>query len=315
MDIVERMAMYQIVYEKIPRRKKFVRRNEKGNIMIKIKNLKLDRGQFCLEIKDLHIEKGDKIGIIGHNGAGKSTLIHCIIGEEKYSGTIIKNTDNIAVHLQFNDYFDIKIKYIIECVIGNCIKNDARIQELIEYFDFGKNLNKKYRKLSGGEKQRLTLILVLYQNGDVTILDEVTSGFDFETRNRLNKRLRDYLGKSNKTVLMVSHYYEELIGFVDKIMLLDHGKVIAFDTITSLFEKYIGSSVILFDEGQIDSTLLSKYKKIISKKGTEAYCLKNKQEEKELIHLLLDQNINFKKCNDDIEILTMNMLKGEKNVL
>lgn len=285
--------------------------------MIKIKNLKLDRGQFCLQIKDLHIEKGDKIGIIGHNGAGKSTLINCLIGEAKYTGEIIKNTDKIAVHLQFNNYFDIKIKYIIECIIGNRIKNDARIQELIEYFDFEKNLNKKYKKLSGGEKQRLTLILVLYQNGDVTILDEVTSGFDFETRNRLNKRLRDYLGRSDKTVLMVSHYYEELIGFVDKIMLLDHGKVVAFDTIASLFERYIGGSVILFDEGQIETALLSKYHKIISKKGTEAYCLKDKTEEKELIDLLLNHNINFKKCNDDIEILTMNMLKGDniKNFL
>lgn len=279
--------------------------------MIKIKNLKLDRGQFCLQIKDLHIEKGDKIGIIGHNGAGKSTLINCLIGEAKYTGEIIKNTDKIAVHLQFNNYFDIKIKYIIECVIGNRIKNDARIQELIEYFDFGKNLNKKYKKLSGGEKQRLTLILVLYQNGDVTILDEVTSGFDFETRNRLNKRLRDYLGKSDKTVLMVSHYYEELIGFVDKIMLLDHGRVVAFDTIASLFDRYIGGSVILFEEGQINASLLSKYHKIISKKGTEAYCLKDKAEEKELIELLLNHNINFKRCNDDIEILTMNMLKGD----
>ena len=278
--------------------------------MIKIKNLKLDRGQFCLQIKDLHIEKGDKIGIIGHNGAGKSTFINCLIGEAKYTGEIIKNTDKIAVHLQFNNYFDIKIKYIIECIIGNRIKNDARIQELIEYFDFGKNLNKKYKKLSGGEKQRLTLILVLYQNGDVTILDEVTSGFDFETRNRLNKRLRDYLGESDKTVLMVSHYYEELIGFVDKIMLLDHGKVVAFDTIASLFDRYIGGSVILFDEGQIETALLSKYHKIISKKGTEAYCLKDKTEEKELIELLLNHNINFKRCNDDIEILTMNMLKG-----
>ena len=285
--------------------------------MIKIKNLKLDRGQFCLQIKDLHIEKGDKIGIIGHNGAGKSTLINCLIDEAKYTGEIIKNTDKIAVHLQFNNYFDIKIKYIIECIIGNRIKNDARIQELIEYFDFEKNLNKKYKKLSGGEKQRLTLILVLYQNGDVTILDEVTSGFDFETRNRLNKRLRDYLGRSDKTVLMVSHYYEELIGFVDKIMLLDHGKVVAFDTIASLFERYIGGSVILFDEGQIETALLSKYHKIISKKGTEAYCLKDKTEEKELIDLLLNHNINFKKCNDDIEILTMNMLKGDniKNFL
>lgn len=279
--------------------------------MIKIKNLKLDRGQFCLQIKDLHIEKGDKIGIIGHNGAGKSTLINCLIGEAKYTGEIIKNTDKIAVHLQFNNYFDIKIKYIIECVIGNRIKNDARIQELIEYFDFGKNLNKKYKKLSGGEKQRLTLILVLYQNGDVTILDEVTSGFDFETRNRLNKRLRDYLGKSDKTVLMVSHYYEELIGFVDKIMLLDHGRVVAFDTIASLFDRYIGGSVILFEEGQINASLLSKYHKIISKKGTEAYCLKDKAEEKELIELLLNHNINFKRCNDDIEILTINMLKGD----
>lgn len=283
--------------------------------MIKIKNLKLDRGQFCLDIKDLHIEKGDKIGIIGHNGAGKSTLIHCLIDEAKYSGTITKNTDNIAVHLQFNNYFDIKIKYIIECVIGNRIKNDARIQELIEYFDFEKNLNKRYKKLSGGEKQRLTLILVLYQNGDVTILDEVTSGFDFETRDRLNKKLRDYLGQSDKTVLMVSHYYEELIGFVDKIMLLDHGSVVAFDTIEHLFQKYIGGSVILLEEGEVDPALLSKYHKIISKKGTEAYCLKDKKEEKELIDLLLDHNINFKKCNNDIEILTMNMLKGEKNVL
>lgn len=283
--------------------------------MIEISNLKLTRKNFNLQINDIHISKGDKIGVIGHNGAGKSTLINCIIDEVKYLGKIKKNSNNIAVHLQFNNYFSTKIKYIIEAIIKDKIKNNERIKELIEYFDFNKNLDKKFSNLSGGEKQKLTLILVLYQNADIVILDEVTSGFDFETRDKLTKKLQSYLSGKDKTVLMVSHYYEELIGFVDKIMMLDNGRVIAFDYLDKLFFKYIGKSVIIFEKNNVDKKIFSKYHEVLSKGSTLAYSFIDEEEEKEFINILIQNNIDFKRSTNDIEVLTLNILKGERNEL
>lgn len=102
-------------------------------------------------------------------------------------GTI--RIQNYGAHMQFNEYTDsMPVKYVMEAILDTTISRNQKLRELIEYFEFGECLKKKYSKLSGGQKQRLTIILVMMQEAPMTFYDEVTSGLDFETRQRLMEK-------------------------------------------------------------------------------------------------------------------------------
>ena len=209
--------------------------------MIKINNLEVKYGKnIALYIKSLDIKKGEKVGVIGSNGAGKSTFIKALLELVDYSGEIKKDIDtkDIAVHMQFNNYAEtVTVKDIIELIINGKIEKNQVVKELIEFFDFSDCLNKIYKKLSGGQKQRLTLILVMASNSSLTIFDEVTSGLDFETREKLMKKLKEWYKYKDTTLILVSHYYEELENLVDKLLILDNGKVVDFGNKKDLFKK------------------------------------------------------------------------------
>ena len=121
--------------------------------MINIENLEVKYGnKKALSIEKLNIKKGEKIGVIGSNGAGKSTLIKALLEIVNYTGDIKKDidTEDIAVHMQFNNYAEtVSVKDIIELVIGDKIENNKIVQKLIDFFDFKDSLNKKYNILSG----------------------------------------------------------------------------------------------------------------------------------------------------------------------
>ena len=205
----------------------------------------LDLGRM-VEIAD-----NDRVGVIGSNGAGKTTLIKSILGIVNYQGNIKRgiDIDKIAVHMQQNEYIDtVPLSIILEMLIGGPIKENKKVMEMIEFFEFESCLKKRWKHLSGGQKQRFTLILVMCYESHLTLLDEVTSGLDFETRQKLMKKLIDWYKERNTTLLVTSHYYEELEHLVNKILYLDKGKVVDFGNKDELFRKYCGKAVILCEE-------------------------------------------------------------------
>ncbi len=168
--------------------------DNKEELMIKLNNVKVQyQDTIAVDIKDeIVLEDAHKIGIIGSNGAGKSTLIKAILGLVNYSGSISSDIpkEKIAVHMQFNNYSEtVKTKDIIQMITNKKIESDENLMDLIKYFDFEKLLHKSFKKLSGGEKQKLTLILVMWQNSPVTIFDEVTTGLDFVSRQSLMEKI------------------------------------------------------------------------------------------------------------------------------
>ena len=162
--------------------------------MIRLDNVKVSfKDKVAVDLgRVIEIADGERVGIIGSNGAGKTTLLKSIIGLVPHKGNIALGvpSNEISVHMQYNSYVDtVSIRNIIEMVMGCRIKDNKKLQEMIEFFEFEGCLDKRWKQLSGGQKQRLTLILVMCKESKIVMFDEVTSGLDFETRQRLMDKL------------------------------------------------------------------------------------------------------------------------------
>ncbi|MBQ2275611.1 MAG: ATP-binding cassette domain-containing protein [Lachnospiraceae bacterium] len=283
-------------------------------MLVTIENLKVQYGkQTALSITEpIVIEEGDRIGVIGSNGAGKSTLVKSILGLTSYEGVISTHLipEQMAAHMQFNEYVStMAVKHIMETLLNTKIKNNQKLQELISYFEFEGCLGKKYQALSGGQKQRFTIIMVMMQNAPLTFYDEVTSGLDFETRQKLMEKLVDwYKGKDNALVV-VSHYYEELEQLADKILILEKGEVVDFCTQKDLFQKYCGNAIVILDNTIENRELTKEFKRLDAPNHLIAISCTDGKEEEKLISLLIEKNVNFKRSNNDIEIMSINAKK------
>ncbi|WP_124059285.1 ATP-binding cassette domain-containing protein [Vaginisenegalia massiliensis] len=279
--------------------------------MIHIDQLKVTYGQqVALNIQEpIDILPGQKIGIIGSNGAGKSTLIKALLDLIPYQGQIrcTLKPSQMAVHLQFNEYVEtMSCRHIMETILQTTLKDNADLRELVAYFEMEDQLNKKYKHLSGGQKQRFTLIMVLFHKAPVTFFDEMTSGLDFETRQKLMTKIQDWYQDSSATFCLVSHYYEELEQLVDIILLLDHGQVVAYGDKQALFQKYCGRRVVLIDRTPNNEQVVQSHPQIVSASHQIAMPVNSIQEESELIQSLILAGIDYQCTSHDIELMTLN---------
>lgn len=288
-----------------------LRQRKEVFMLVGIESLKVQYGkQTALSITTpIQIEEGDRIGVIGSNGAGKSTLVKAILGIIPYVGNITTNLtkEQMAVHMQFNEYVStMAVKHIMEAILNTKIKKNRKLRELIEYFEFESCLNKKYQVLSGGQKQRFTIIMVMMQDAPLTFYDEVTSGLDFETRQKLMGKLEDWYKDKNNALVIVSHYYEELEQLADKILLLEKGHVVDFGKQEELFQKYCGNSIITLENTSFNQKLTNGLKKLEAPDHLIAISCKENKEEERFVSLLIQHNVNFKRSNNDIEIMSIN---------
>lgn len=261
----------------------------------------------------IELQEGDRVGVIGSNGAGKTTLVKSILGIVPYQGTIRTELapEQMAVHMQFNEYTDnMPVKYVMEAILDTEIAKDKKLQELIEFFEFQDCLRKKYSKLSGGQKQRFTIIMVMMQDAPLTFYDEVTSGLDFETRQKLVEKLVEWYKGKDAGFLMVSHYYEELDQLADKLLILDKGRVVDYGRRDELFHKYCGRAVITMDNTPANQALMEGRDKMVSPRHMIAVSCQSEEKEREITKVLLQNNVNYRRSNNDIEMLYINAKEG-----
>lgn len=191
----------------------------------------------------LEIPRGSFFGFLGPNGAGKSTTINCIIGVAKItSGTIVVNGHDVVTDYrearrqigispqEFNTDFFGKPEDIIEAMGGyhgipKAVRRE-RTEELIEKFELTEHRGKKFNELSGGLKRRVILARALVTNPDLIILDEPTAGVDVEQRHDLWRYFRE-LNEAGKTIILTSHYLEEVEQLCKEIAIINKGKIVA----------------------------------------------------------------------------------------
>ena len=219
--------------------------------MLEIKNLVkiYGKGKDAKKAVDdisLSIPKGSFYGLLGPNGAGKSTTIHCITGvAQPTSGEI--RVDGIDVvkdykkartmvglsPQEFNVDFFSTTEQLMDYMGGYYgIPADVRkkrIDELIARFDLEEHRSVKFQKLSGGLKRRAILGRALVHTPELLILDEPTAGVDVEQRRDLWEYLKQ-MNENGKTIILTSHYLEEIQYLCNQIAIINHGKIVAEGT-------------------------------------------------------------------------------------
>lgn len=215
--------------------------------MLQIQNLVKKYGnKVAVDDISLTIERGAFYGLLGPNGAGKSTTIHCITGiAQPTSGTIlIDGTDVVTEYKkartkvglspqEFNvDIFATPVQ-LMDYMAGYYgtpkAERDAKVEELINRFDLQEHRDKKFQKLSGGLKRRVMLGRALVHTPDLLILDEPTAGVDVEQRRDLWRYLKE-MNEGGKTIILTSHYLEEVQYLCNHIAVINNGKIVAEGT-------------------------------------------------------------------------------------
>jgi ABC-2 type transport system ATP-binding protein len=200
----------------------------------------------ALDNVSLTIKEGELFGLLGVNGAGKTTLIKILCGlTNKTSGTIMINNFSLDKEID-------KIKEIIdispqETSVANNLtvkenleffaniynnNNTNTINEIIDIFNLNEVINQRAKTLSGGYKRRLSSAIALISKPKILFLDEPTLGLDVFARRELWNIIRKL--QKDITIILTSHYLEEIENLCDRVAILSNGKLLKTGTIEEL---------------------------------------------------------------------------------
>ena len=199
-------------------------------------------GTVAVDDLSLTVEEGDFFGFLGPNGAGKSTTIHCVTGiAEPTAGRIeIFGIDAVKHYRdarrlvglcpqEFNVDPFATPRQIVDWMGGYFgMRASARkeaVDSLMERFELVPHMKKQFRQLSGGLKRRVVLARALVHDPKLIILDEPTAGVDVELRRVLWRYLAD-INKDGRTILLTSHYLEEVERLCRKIAIVNKGRIV-----------------------------------------------------------------------------------------
>jgi ABC-2 type transport system ATP-binding protein len=215
---------------------------------VSVKNLTVKYGNFtAVDHISFEVKQGEIFGIIGPNGAGKTSTLECIEGFRPHKDGYIKIFDEdsrhhaklysrMGIQLQETKFQDnIKVKELLS-LYASFYKAPADGNELLSYFDLSEKKEAFVKKLSGGQKQKLSIILALIGNPDILILDEISTGLDPQARVQIWQVIKD-LNKNGKTILLTTHFMEEAEQLCDRVCLLVGGKIKAEGTLDEIISQ------------------------------------------------------------------------------
>lgn len=231
------------------------------------------------------INKGESVALLGPNGAGKTTIMKVLSGLLyptsgkvdvldffpfdrkrdflKKIGLVMGNKSGLAWDLTPRQNFELSKK------IYKISDNDfqERISDLTRILDVDNLMDSQVRKLSLGERMKFELIGSILHNPEILFLDEPTIGLDIISKQKIRKFLREIQRKFGVTLLLTSHDMDDVEKVSDRVIVINHGKIIFDNSMGELLHKYKSKkylTLILTEE--INSSEIKKYGKIIERK-------------------------------------------------
>ena len=210
---------------------------------VSVNNLtKAFSGRTVVDNLSFQVEKGQVFALLGHNGAGKSTTIDLILGLKAPEGGSARLLgmdaashrkqvfERVGVQLQ-NTQYQSNITVDEACMeYASLYAAPADYPRLLERFGLGPHRKSFVSKLSGGERQKLSVVLALIGNPELVFLDELTTGLDVVARREVWRTLKQ-LKEQGLTIVLTTHYMEEAEALCDRVCILRSGKKVAEGTI------------------------------------------------------------------------------------
>lgn len=243
--------------------------------MLKIERVTRRFGAFAaLREVSLNIEAGKSVALWGANGAGKSTLIRCVLGLDRFEGSIsIAGLDSrthakesrrrigyVPQELGFND--DMRVGEAIRFYAGLRGIADPDAARSLARVGLAGQESKRMRHLSGGMKQRLALALALLGDPPLLVLDEVTASLDAGGREEFVALLAA-LARDGRSMLFASHRQDEVQRLADQVAVLDRGRLASLCTP----EQLLGPPILKL---RLDGALRDRALRVLTARGFDA---------------------------------------------
>jgi ABC-2 type transport system ATP-binding protein len=217
-----------------------------SNAVIEVRDLvKVYDGRKVLKGINFQVHENEVFGLLGENGAGKTTTLEIIEGLRKATGgtatvlgldsekDISRVKERIGVQLQASAYFEnLTLIEILE-LFRSFYEKGREAGELLELVGLEDRGKMRVSQLSGGMKQRFSIVAALVNDPDVVFLDEPTTGLDPVARHNLWDLVRK-IESQGKTVILTSHYMEEVEALCARVAIVKEGEILAMDTVANL---------------------------------------------------------------------------------
>jgi len=232
--------------------------------MLEVIGLRKSYGDLvALDGVSLRAGKGEIIGLLGPNGAGKTTTVSIIAGlvrpdagEVRIAGRILSgDTDpakreiglvpqDLGLYDEMSARENLHLFGALYGLSGAPLKR--AMDDALDLVGLRERAKDKVMDFSGGMKRRLNLAAALLHDPQLLLLDEPTVGVDPQSRNAIFDNL-EVLKKRGKTLLYTTHYMEEAERLCDRLVIIDHGKVIADDTLQGLHRMVPVASLLMIE--------------------------------------------------------------------
>ncbi len=252
--------------------------------MIEIENLTKTFGKSSvLDGLNLKIDRGDRIALIGQNGAGKTTLIRVILGQYFHQGQVqvlgknprqnrVEILDKIGFVPQLPPPLQMSVKELI--AFSTKVSRRSSLEKVHRYaedlgLDTRADSGKFFQKLSGGMKQKLLIALALAREPEILIMDEPAANLDPQGRQAFFLQLMKAM--KNTTMLLSSHRVDEVLNLINRIIEMDHGRIVKDDRIahTALADKMLSCTVSFVSPNESAARVLDDWNFRIANGGTE----------------------------------------------
>lgn len=237
--------------------------------MITVNSLTVKYKDLCaVDNVSFNVYEQEIFGIVGPNGAGKTSTVECREGLRRaYSGTVkVMGLDPwkerqklyglMGVQLQDTAYQDRVRVWELCDLFSSLYRDPALYDELLEIMNLNDKKGAYVASLSGGQKQKLSIVLALIPNPRVVFLDELTTGLDPHARRQMWDLLLQ-LRERGLTIVLVSHYMDEVEAVCDRVAIMDRGRIISMGSINEVVNSFNLKTEITFcaslpDAGEIE---------------------------------------------------------------
>lgn len=200
---------------------------------------------------DLEVAAGELVAFLGPNGAGKSTTLRMLTtliaptsGSAEVAGyDVVRDRSAVRRSIGYvgqgnaaGHQFRGRDEVMCQARAHGLSRRDARVrtEELLEAFDLSAHADRPVAQLSGGQRRRLDVAIGLVQEPPILFLDEPSTGLDPQNRVNLQEQVRRLNAEIGTTIVLTTHYLEEADALAGRVIVIDHGQVIADDTASAL---------------------------------------------------------------------------------